>query len=159
MEKSKALTIAVIGLLLLNIGILTFLVVGPRPFSPPPPRHDRSRLKEMMMERLQLNADQTQAYEDLISLHRQKVRQLEDRLMELRNESFMAISDEDSLKDAQLITAIDSVNHALQVTHIDHFKKLYQLCSAEQKQLLKPILAEVAHHLKPQNEHPPHGPR
>jgi hypothetical protein len=159
MEKSKALTIAVIGLLLLNIGILTFLVVGPRPFSPPPPRHERPRLKEMIMERLHLNAEQTQAYEDLITLHREQVSQLEDRLMQLRNASFMAISDENAKEDAHILAEIDSVNHALQQVHTNHFKKLYQLCSPDQKQLLKPILAEVAHHLKPQNERRPHPPR
>jgi len=156
MEKSKLLTIAVIGLLLLNIGILTFLVFGPNQKTPPPPRPDRPHLKEMITERLQLSPQQTEAYEQLIKVHRQQVGQLEDRLMQLRNEAFAGISDEDAVKEAHLLSEIDSVNHALQEAHLNHFKKLQQLCSAKQKQLLKPILGEVSQCLRPQNEnHPP----
>lgn len=88
MEKTKLLTIAVIGLLLLNLGTLLFLLLqkpGPPVHGGPPP-HERP--SAIIIRTLELDEQQQEQFMELRDAHREKADQLEEQRMHLQRQLF-----------------------------------------------------------------------
>ena len=81
MEKTKLLTIAVVGLLLLNLCTLTFLFLQQPIGKPPrPPKPD-----VFIIEKLQLDAQQQAQYQTMVKTHQQQVSNTRDSIKQIRN--------------------------------------------------------------------------
>jgi Spy/CpxP family protein refolding chaperone len=137
MEKTKLLTITVIGLLLLNFATLGFLFIsGTKGHKPP---HDipegRHEPKEIIIERLHFDANQQKEYGQLIEWHRRKIRQLEDSIRVSKNELYMLLNDDkvDEKAKVTLINEIALFQKQIEATHFKHFEDIKKLCKPEQQ--------------------------
>ena len=86
MEKSKLLTIAVVSLLIINLGILSFLF-----FKSGINHHlgrggeDSQSPKEIIEERLHFDSSQIRKFHELVDIHHEKMHLLSDKSREIRN--------------------------------------------------------------------------
>ena len=82
MNKLKLLTYSVIGLLLLNVGIICFLF-----FSRPNrnPEQNNRRPKEIIIEKLHFDANQIDKYESIIKMYKDQIDILDSRNKEIKS--------------------------------------------------------------------------
>lgn len=147
MEKTKLLTITVIGLLLLNFATLGFLFIsGTKGHKPP---HDipegRHEPKEIIIERLHFDANQQKEYGQLIEWHRRKIRQLEDSIRVSKNELYMLLNDDkiDEKAKVTLINQIALFQKQIEATHFKHFEDIKKLCKPEQQVYFNELTEEL----------------
>lgn len=137
MEKTKLLTITVIGLLLLNFATLGFLFIsGTKGHKPPHDRPEgRHEPKEIIIERLHFDANQQKEYGQLIEWHRRKIRQLEDSIRVSKNELYMLLNNDivDEKAKVTLINEIALFQKQIEATHFKHFEDIKKLCKPEQQ--------------------------
>jgi protein CpxP len=139
MEKTKLLTITVIGLLLLNCATLGFLFLnGSKGHNPAHERREgRPEPKEIIIERLNFDSNQQQEYDKLIEWHKRKIDNLDE---EIRHEKYLLYgllakdtTDIDFKQNKQKI--IDTIlGYQIQVeeTHFKHFQDIRKLCANDQ---------------------------
>lgn len=134
MEKTKLLTIAVIGLLLLNMGILGFLFFAPHPPKGPEGMQQRHPEK-MVIHRLQLDDTQQQAYRKLIEAHRAAMEQLRSDSRAIRKQYYglLAESSIDNTKVDSLRQLIARNQMRIDSVNFEHFEAIKDLCNPEQK--------------------------
>ena len=70
MDKIKLLSYSVIGLVLLNVGIISFLYIS-RPN--PNQEYNRRRPKDIIIEKLHFDSNQIKKYEDIIKVYRNTI--------------------------------------------------------------------------------------
>lgn len=160
MEKSKLLTLAVVALLVINIGTLVFLFLG-KPHPGPgmgPEGMGRPKPKEIIIEQLDLDAPQIKVYEGLIQEHRQRVDSLDRIIRESKDALYQNLAnDSGDAVDTALIAKINAAQKQIELTHYQHFLALKKLCKPQQKEKFE-ALTEELHHLFGRPPHPPHEP-
>ncbi|MGL2964605.1 Spy/CpxP family protein refolding chaperone [Flavobacterium sp. RSB2_4_14] len=147
MEKTKLLTITIIGLLLLNLATLGFLFVsGPKgPKSPHDRLEGRPEPKEIIIEKLHLDAHQQKEYENLIQWHRGEIRQLEDTIHEAKEKLYSELMQPEvnvKTKDS-LITLLARSQKQIEETHFKHFEDIKKLCKPEQQEYFNDLTEEL----------------
>src|SRR6185436_8838903 len=88
MNKIKLLTIAVIGLLAINLGVLGFLFLRKPPMHEGPGGPPEDRPKKIIIERLHFDKEQTAQYEQLISHHRDSIRDLDRQIRKAKSDLY-----------------------------------------------------------------------
>jgi hypothetical protein len=145
MEKTKLLTITVIGLLLLNLGTLSFLFLNGKNHKLP---HEggRPQPKEIIIEKLHLDAAQQKEYVKLIQWHRSEIRELDDNIRQAKNELYMQLSQAEvnvKAKDS-LIILINSNQKQIEETHFKHFEDIKKLCHKDQLEDFNELTEELS---------------
>jgi len=136
MSKTKLLSIAVTGLLLLNLGTLGifFFNKPSRPHHPGEgPRGEGP--KKIIIERLHFDEAQQKEYEILVNDHKSKMFALNDASRALHDALYNLLIAETSIDDAQankLIAEIADNQKALDELNFDHFRKIKMLCKGSQ---------------------------
>jgi hypothetical protein len=133
MEKTKLLTITVIGLLLLNFGTLGFLFfTGTNEHRPP--HGGRPEPKAIIIERLHFDAIQQKEYIKLIQWHRGEIEKLDGNIREAKNELYSHLSQTETNVNSKdsLIAAINSYQKQVEETHFKHFEDIKKLCRKDQ---------------------------
>ncbi|MGC4039376.1 MAG: hypothetical protein QM710_00880 [Flavobacterium sp.] len=156
MEKTKLLTVAVIGLLLINFGTLGFLLLG-GPKGHLPPHEGRPEPKQVIIEKLHFDAVQQEAYAKLIQWHRGEIDSLDANIREAKNELYSQLSQQETdikTKDS-LIAVINSNQKQIEQTHFKHFEDIKKLCHKDQLKDFNALTEELFHIFAPK----PHGPR
>lgn len=140
MERTKLLTYAVVALLLMNVGIIGWVV-----FRRPPhgPRHEP---KTVIIERLKLDATQQEAYSRLVTAHQQVFFPLRDNGAKLRHEYFDLLKDEaiDAASADSLNRLISDNQYQINQINLQHFKDIKALCNADQKAAFDSFVDEMA---------------
>jgi protein CpxP len=157
MNRSKLLTIAVIGLLIINLGTLAFLFSGS--ISHPvhdhrPPRGEGP--KRIIIERLDFDELQQKEYESSIEEHRSETRRLNHLSRKLHNELFSLLKNEGGYQagaDA-IIEKIALNQKAIDHLNFNHFQKIRSICKGPQVQKFNELADDLAHLFAP--EGPPH---
>lgn len=150
------MTIAVIALLLLNFGILGFLLLRPGPNGPRPGGAPGKRI----VEYLQLDARQQQTFEQLKSAHHQQMLE-SDRAYREALSSYFGLLKNDAPSQAQqdsLQAILTQIQEERRAVTFQHFQDLRQLCTPEQKERFSTLVPELMHVILP----PPNrrsGPR
>ena len=147
MEKTKLLTIAVIGLLLLNFATLGFLFFGvTKGHQPPPDRPEgRPKPREIIIERLHFDANQQKEYGQLIEWHRGEIKQLEDSIRVSKNELYLLLND-DKVDEKAKVTLIDKTalfQKQIEAIHFKHFEDIKKLCKPEQQEYFNELTEEL----------------
>ncbi|MBM3415423.1 MAG: periplasmic heavy metal sensor [Bacteroidetes bacterium] len=133
MKNNKLLTIAVIALLLSNIGLVAFMLTGKS--SKGDRRHGRREPFEMMVKELNMTEQQQKEYKQMKEEHMKNVRPLFDSVRAAKSAFFTLIKDS---------TATDSLIHvysrrisekqaALDKITFTHFRNVRKLFTAEQQ--------------------------
>ena len=133
MEKTKLLTITVIGLLLLNTGTLGFLFFnGPNEHRPP--HGCRPEPKAIIIEKLHFDDKQQKEYAELIKWHRGKIKKLDSNIRQTKNELYSQLNQTEvnlKTKDS-LITLLNLYQNQVEETHFKHFEDIKKLCHQDQ---------------------------
>lgn len=136
MSKIKILSIAVIGLLVLNLCIVGFLFLriplrpSDRPDGPPPLGQPEPR-KEII-EGLRFDSIQVGRYEVLIDNHKESIKALSDSIRSTKSRLYQTLNTENkSVKDS-LIEKLGSLQKSIEQTHYNHFDEIKKLCKPDQ---------------------------
>ena len=92
MEKSKLLTLSVIGLLFINMATLGFLFLnGPRGNRPP---HEDEHQKpiEIIIDKLHFDDTQQKEYDKIIKVNQDEVRRLDSNIRETKQALYSQLS-------------------------------------------------------------------
>ncbi|MFK7757370.1 MAG: hypothetical protein AB8B53_10610 [Flavobacteriales bacterium] len=152
MNKTKALTAAVIILLVVNIGLLVFFFLNK------PKRHQHIAPKERVIELLQLDDAQVQAYEELIKSHRTDVSALDEQLFEKKKALFALLkTDASTSGETELVAEISALQSEVELTHLNHFRDVKGLCNADQLTRFNSVVGEIQNLFKHFNKRPKPG--
>ena len=144
MEKTKLLTIAVIGLLVINLGTLGFLLLNGKGHRPP--QEGRQKPKEIIIEKLHFDAQQQKEYAKLIELHHGEITKLDKYIREAKNELYSELSKTEvnvKAKDS-LILVINSTQKQIEETHFKHFEDIKKLCNKDQMEDFNALTEELS---------------
>jgi Spy/CpxP family protein refolding chaperone len=156
MNKTKLLGIAVVGLLLLNLGTLALMLFkhnGPNPQGFPPPGEGP---KKIIIERLSFNEDQQKQYEVIIIDHKAKMKELNRQSRELHDElySLLMVSTIEKDKADSIIQKIADNQKELDKLNFDHFQKIKAICKNDQLEKFNGLVLDLTHLFGPKNGPP-----
>ncbi len=143
MDKIKVLTFAVIALLLLNFGTLGFLLITGAKQEGRPPRHNP---KQIIIEKLNLDATQQEAYQKLIDWHRSTIDSLDQQIRETKNKLYSQLAQnkvDTKVKDS-LILVLANDQKRIEQTHFKHFQDIKNICKPEQLIKFKSLTEELS---------------
>ena len=157
MERTKLLTITIIGLLLINLATLGFVFLnGPKPGGMP--HEGRPLPKDIIIDKLHFDANQQKEYEKLIRWHRGKIDQLDDSIRQTKNSLYSGLTESDTntkTKDS-LIALLNSYQKQVEETHFKHFEDIKKLCKPEQQEDFKALTTELSRIFAPRPRRPRH---
>lgn len=160
MNKTTLLTVAVVGLLLLNAGLLVFMFTK-RPPMGPPRGEGRGSAAEVIIEKLKLDDKQQLQFAELRKQHRDQMEKIQGEDRELHRTYFDLLK-QDNPNHTQadsLATLIGEHNKQIQQVTFNHFEQLRKICNAEQKQLFDATIDEIIRMMMPPPGRPgPQGP-
>ena len=137
MNRTKLLTIAVIGLLLLNFGILGVMFFGKPSHPPMHPEHGGQKgegPKQIIIERLHFDVMQQKDYELLVVEHRNKTDELHEASKKLHDGLFSLLKG-DTINQRQsdsLVMEIANNQKAIEDLNFNHFSAIKKLCEGKQ---------------------------
>jgi hypothetical protein len=149
MTKIKLLSIAVIGLLLINIGILAFLFL--RKHVPPPDRPMRGREgpKNIIIERLHFDKEQVAQYEKLIEQHQQNLQQLDGQIRMTKNQLYSTLATDNIAGKDSLANKLGEIQRQIESVHYNHFTDIKKLCKPEQLENFNALTHDLAKFFAP----------
>ncbi|EOR94468.1 hypothetical protein ADIARSV_2314 [Arcticibacter svalbardensis MN12-7] len=145
MSKIKILSIAVIGLLLINAAIVGFLLLKKPPHLP----QGRQSManegpKQIITERLNFNAQQADDYDKLITAHQVSMRALEDSMGLLKNKLYQTLNNASFAGKDSLINELGTLQKQIEQINYDHFVALKKLCKPDQLDKFNKLTNELA---------------
>jgi len=154
MNRNTLLTVAVIGLLLLNLGTLAFLFSGrhrPVPAGGPP------RLDRMITEELHLNEAQQKQFERLKTEHHRRFVELDQREKQTRDQllDLLKTDSPDTTKADSLMAALGQIRVERERLNFNHFRDLRAMCNAGQKSSFDDLMERLSDFI---NRSGPPGP-
>lgn len=165
MSKMKWLSIAVIGLLITNLVIVSTILFKKEspasiPQHPMPPGAERpGGPKFYIMERLQFDEAQKAAYEKLVLNHRSSINEKEEEIVLLKNKLYATLTNDKSAPEKDsLETALSAVQQQIEEIHYNHFADIKKICTPQQLPLYNELSKEFASFFMPPKR-PPHPPQ
>lgn len=159
MERSKFLTIIIITLLVLNLGTLAYLFTrGQRPSGPP--LRQEGGPSAFIIEKLKFDEKQEKGFITLRNFHRDNMRQKQDSLRILKDDYFKGLETDtpNMAKAAEIETIILQKQKEMDELTFDHFARVRQLCSPQQKKLFDEFIGDILRSMggpKPPKHEPP----
>jgi periplasmic protein CpxP/Spy len=145
MSKLKLLSIAVIGLLLINVAVVGFFILK-RPPAPPfgrPPLAGEGP-KKVIIERLDFDAAQIAAYEKLITAHQNSIKGFEDSIRLLKNQLYQTLTIDNFYGRDSLINQLGSLEMSIEQTNYEHFTAIKKLCNPDQLDKFNKLTNDLA---------------
>jgi len=132
----------VVALLLLNGGVLFFLLSKPGP--PHPGRRGGEGPKHLIIERLHLDAAQTDAYEKLVRRHQSDVRAKEREIHDTKRSLYAGLQGAEYPAKDSLARRIGQLQVDVEHIHFNHFQDIKTLCRPEQIADFNELAGELA---------------
>ncbi len=153
MSAERFYKIVIVLLLLLNTGTLAFLWLGRPDTAPHPPRPEHDRI---IVERLQLTADQQETFEALKHEHHTQILDIQRRSGMLHGELFRLLRspEPDGPGKDSILALIQQTNLDKELVTYEHFKKLRQILNDSQKPAFDQLAADMSARIMA-----PHPPR
>jgi periplasmic protein CpxP/Spy len=152
MNRTKLLTIVVIGLLILNLGMLCMMFLNKQPNSFPPahgPKGDGPKM--VIIERLHFDELQQKQYQLLIDEHMDKTQELHKASRQMHDDIFSLLKEDniDKQKTDTLVQQIADNQKAIELLNLDHFQKIKALCKPEQVKYFNDLAEDLGHLFAP----------
>jgi len=150
MSKIKILTIAVIGLLIINLGVVGFLFM-----QKPPAREDHGRVppeerpKMIIIERLHFDRGQVAQYEQFIDQLRRSIRELDEQMRKTKNDLYSTLIDGSSATKDSIETKLGQIQKKIEETHYNHFADIKKLCKPDQLKYFNDLTTDLARFFAP----------
>lgn len=141
MNKIKFLNSALLVLFLANLAWL-FLFLNR-------PKHRPEGPKQLIIDQLQFDAEQIQAYDALIQVHRTQIRSIDDSIQVYKSSLYRHLDSKDSLVQNHYIEHINAFQRQIENTHLQHFVAIRQLCKPEQQEAFVQLQSKLAEWFKP----------
>lgn len=141
MSKLTMLTWAVAGLLLINLGLITFLVLR-KPAHPP--RDGQERPRNLIIEKLGFTPPQVAQYDQLIQKHQAELKRLNNEIRKTKNNLYETLAGDDQSKEDFFISRLGALQRQIETTHYTHFLALKKLCTPSQKGKFNALTSELA---------------
>lgn len=156
MSKIKLLSIAVTGLLLVNLGVLAFLFLR----KPEPPREGpgsgRETPREIIIRRLHLDDEQVNRYDMLIREHRDGIGEMDRQIRDAKNSLYETLTATTVTGKDSLIATINALQRQVENLHYDHFAGIKNLLRPDQQKDFEALTHELARFFGPPRLGPPH---
>ena len=128
MNKQKFYKWLIGGLVLSNIVLITFLILG-KPHHRP---HQSPR--EVIIEKLHFDDAQIKSYDSLITQHQEVISGYQTLLLNAKNELYRELKKpEDGLTRDYLLQKISTIQREIELAHFMHFLDIKKLCRKEQQ--------------------------
>jgi periplasmic protein CpxP/Spy len=155
MEKTRFLKIVIVILLIINLGVLTFLFIsrgdGKRNHHP---RGEEGPAK-FIIDQLGFDDKQVARFNELKTEHQQQMRQLQDSIKIQRDLLPDIIIDGNTSSADSVTTIIGNYQKQIEFNTYSHFVKVRAICNEEQKKKFKNIIEEILQMMGPRKG-PPH---
>jgi periplasmic protein CpxP/Spy len=156
MSKIRLLSIAVIGLLLINAGIVGFLLLR----KPPVPPEGNGPVKKegpkkIVIERLNFDKDQVGEYEKLIAEHQVAVRGLKDSINNTKNDLYQSLKTENLAGKDSLINLLSVLQKRIESVHYEHFIQIKKLCRPDQAENFNALTKDLSGYFTTEKKAPP----
>ncbi len=138
MTKVRALTIAVVALILLNVALVAFVV------SHGGPPHRPEGQKKIIIERLHFDPKQISAYELAIGEHQGWVEGKMAEQNRRREALYNLLQQPDRHGADSIAAAIGAVQTQIEMIHFRHFEAIEAICRPEQKADFITLSSELA---------------
>ena len=147
MERNKLLTIAVIGLLLINLGTISFLWLR----KPPHPEQQKEEKFKIIIDKLEFNAEQQKKYMNLVHAHHQSFEKLNEATCNLRRDYYYLMKNDaiDRIQADSLNTLIGKNQSEINQLNFEHFLNIKALCDEHQKVLFNNFVGEIGRLFNP----------
>ena len=153
MDKIKLLTYSVIGLVLLNIGIIGFLYIT-RPNSNQD--ENRRRPKDIIIEKLHFDANQIQKYKDIIKVYRNTIDSLNNNTREIKAVLYTQLKQpivNNKVKDSLIqLTLVNQKR--IEEANFKHFQDIKNLCTKSHLEAYNSLTEELEKLFSNQNRRP-----
>ena len=153
MKKESLLTTLVILLLIMNIGIVTFLVMHHEHERPPhpggPPHVDR-----LIIETLKFDDEQKKKFEVMKHEHHEQMMRIDEEYKNVLEKYFSLLNDEKikTVEKDSLEKEIGRLQLSKATVTLEHFRQLKALCKPEQQKHFQELIPELTKIILP---HPP----
>ena len=149
MNKTTLLTVAVIGLLLLNAGMLVFMFTKKPHDGPPLHEQGREGAAGFIIEQLKLDDKQQLQFAELRKQHQQETREAQEENHRLHDEYFELLKQDNADKNKvdSLASLIGMQHKKLELAMFNHFQQVRSICHDEQKKLFDATIDEILHHM------------
>ena len=130
MNKTKLLSIAVIILLLLNIGILSFLFFKKHDNH----KNEKKMPKDIVIEKLHFDKNQIEMYEETIASHQKEIHSLDSSIKKTKNELYQLLNSETNYFEQKnsLLLKLADYQKQIETTHFNHFLEIKNICKEDQ---------------------------
>lgn len=159
MNRTKFLTVVIVLLLVINAGMLAYLLIGQNK------GHQRSIMRrgegpsEYIIETLGFEGEQKQQFIELRDEHRSQMSSLKDQMSDVRDDYFDGLKTDaiDTAESQKLKTEIGRLQAEMHSITFDHFAKVRQICTPEQKKIFDGFIDEILRAMAPppRGHHPP----
>ncbi len=153
MNKVKVLSILSIGLLAVNITLVTFFLWKKPGFHKDGPMVPRN----IIIEKLHFDDNQIKAYDVLIKEHQKSMFQNQEDLLKLKKNLYIQLNTNIStaVKDS-LINEIAIKQKDIEYINYTHFENIKKICKKDQLADFEKLSNELANLFSPNKRKPPH---
>lgn len=159
MSKIKLLTIAIIGLLLINLATLSFLFLQQ-------PLHPTIREggfahegpKKIIIDNLHFDKEQVKQYEAIIQEHRTALRELESQIMETKRKLYTTLTAEPVIQIDSFKNRISELQEQIENLHYNHFAQIKKICRLNQLVYFNALAKDLVLFFKQGKPMPEDGP-
>ena len=159
MNRTKLLTIAVLGLLVINLSTLIFMFANKpghhhRPKGDQP--HQNEGPKQLIIDFLNFDSSQQKQYEAIIKNHQVKSREIKKTLNELHELLYDELKNNSINKNKadSIIQKIAGCHVNFEYLNFEHFQKIKSICKPNQTDRFNDLTEELIH-LFPQDSRKP----
>lgn len=155
MRKERFYRFVILALLLLNLGVLVYLLRGNNGQDEQAARREPAGF---IIERLQLDSQQQEVFDRLKHKHQRASRLLKDESKTLHDALFKTLVQQgtDKLLVDSLMKEIAENDAAKEQLNYEHFKELKMLLKPEQRKLYDEFIEDIARQFGPRQGPPPH---
>ena len=139
MTKLRLITYIAIVLLIGNLLLIGFLFFG----RPKPPGHEGP--KAIIIERLHFDAEQTEAYEALIKVHRKQIGEKESEILNIKNSLYSSITEPYRIAEKEYLEKqLAELQVEIEEIHYNHFRDIKKLCHDDQLNNFNELIKDIA---------------
>jgi periplasmic protein CpxP/Spy len=160
MSKIKLLSIAVIGLIIINITFVCFFLLR-KPSMPTfgmqqPERKEGP--KEIIIDKLHFSTKQAMDYDAIIKEHRASIKQLKDTVSDTKNKLYQSLKTETFIVKDSLINILGILQKRIETVHYNHFVQIKKLCNPAQLAYFNNLTNELAFYFSTETKATPPPP-
>jgi periplasmic protein CpxP/Spy len=152
MSKLKLLSIAVIGLLVVNLFIVGFLLLNKPPLPERAAPFAKEAPRKKIIELLHFDEEQVKQYEELIRQHRESIKSLRDNLRETKSNLYQSLKEGNGANKDSLINELGMLQEKIETVHYNHFMEIKKLCKPDQLGYFNTLTDELADFFNPEKE-------